>query len=93
MSEIVGSAYLDLQKRVKSYAEMDKPVLFVGETGSGKEMFAKLYMKSTNQLRPGNRRAVNCSAFTEGLLGSEVFGHVEGAFTGAKKTRWLVENL
>lgn len=80
--EIIGEAYRDLQKVVKKYAENDLPVLFSGETGTGKELFLDLYMEE-NKKRKGKKQKINCAAFTEDLLRSEVFGHVQGAFTGA----------
>lgn len=83
--KIIGVAYQKPKSVTKKYAESDLPVLFVGETGSGKELFAKLYMKCSNRL--GNRRTINCAALSEDLLRSEVFGHVKGAFTGAVKDR------
>jgi transcriptional regulator with PAS, ATPase and Fis domain len=82
---IVGDACKDLKKLVKKYAEKDTPVLFFGETGSGKELFARLYMDASK--RSGGQRTINCAAFPAELLRSEVFGHVTGAFTGATKDR------
>jgi len=85
MVRIVGTAYKALKSRVKKYAKEDRPVLFVGETGSGKELFARYYME--NNGRKGEKRTVNCAAFSKELLRSEIFGHVKGAFTGAVKHR------
>jgi hypothetical protein len=81
--EIIGAAYTELQEIVKQYAQNDLPVLFIGGTGSGKEMFASLYMESSPRWGKGKMMTTNCAASEEGLLRSEIFGHVKGAFTGA----------
>ena len=81
--EIIGSAYKDLKPLVKKYAEAELPVLFTGETGSGKEVFAQLYLRST---RPEKKKITfSCATVAPGTLMSEVFGHDVGAFTDAKK--------
>jgi transcriptional regulator with AAA-type ATPase domain len=61
------------------------PVLVLGPTGSGKELAARELHRLSG--RPGELVAVNCSAFAESLLESELFGHVKGAFTGADRER------
>lgn len=83
--EIIGQAYKEPKRLTEQFAKSDYSVLFVGETGSGKERFAQRYMKKNP--RHGEKRSINCAAFTDELLGSEVFGHVKGAFTGAVKSR------
>ena len=82
---IVGNAYQELIEIVKKYAMADKPILFSGDRGTGKELFAELYF-SENQ-RKGKKQSVNCAAFTETLLESEIFGHEIGSFTGADRKR------
>ena len=68
----------------KEYAKTDFTVMLYGESGTGKEMFAQsIHNASSRKAVPFV--AVNCAALSENLLESEMFGYVEGAFTGAKK--------
>lgn len=64
----------------------DVPVLLTGETGTGKEVFAQAIHYSSKRARQ-NFVAVNCSSFSKELLGSEMFGHKAGSFTGALKDK------
>lgn len=83
--EIIGQAYEDLKELVRKYAASDQPVLLVGETGTGKELFARLYMAESK--RTGKKMTTNCAAESDELLRSEIFGHTKGAFTGADRMR------
>ncbi|MEM1023149.1 MAG: sigma 54-interacting transcriptional regulator [Myxococcota bacterium] len=66
-------------------AESEHPLLIRGPTGAGKERLASLYHEASG--RSGALVPVNCAAFSSELLGSELFGHVQGAFSGAKDDR------
>lgn len=86
--EIVGNSpeLLRLLHRVESAAPSDANVLIVGETGTGKELIARaLHTRSARSGRPLIK--VNCGAIPAGLVESELFGHVKGAFTSASERR------
>ncbi|MGE4284368.1 MAG: sigma-54 interaction domain-containing protein, partial [Clostridia bacterium] len=68
----------------KKFSRVESNVLVVGETGTGKELFAQS-MHNFSHRKSGPFVAVNCAALPENLLESEMFGYVEGAFTGAIK--------
>lgn len=72
-------------QHAKRYAHTDLTVLLLGETGSGKEMFAQS-MHNASSRRNGPFVAVNCAALPEGILESELFGYDDGAFTGARRS-------
>ncbi len=76
-------AAIELAKKV---AATDASVLLLGETGTGKEVFAQaIHQSGTRSNKPFV--AVNCSAFSKELLESELFGHIAGSFTGATKDK------
>jgi formate hydrogenlyase transcriptional activator len=82
--EIVGDSppLLALLRRVDQVAPTDSTVQIYGETGTGKELIARaIHDRSSRKNRPLVK--VNCSAISAGLVESELFGHVKGAFTGA----------
>jgi DNA-binding NtrC family response regulator len=70
----------------RKVAPNDTTVLLLGETGTGKEVFAQAIHQESKRCRKAFV-AVNCSAFSKDLLESEIFGHKAGAFTGAGKDK------
>ena len=84
---IIGEApaFLEMLEHVSRAAPLGKPLLVVGERGTGKELIAsRLHYLSQRWGQPLLK--VNCAALTESILESELFGHEAGAFTGAAKT-------
>jgi DNA-binding NtrC family response regulator len=84
LSSLVGrsSSMLEVYKKIGMVADSRATVLITGESGTGKELVARAI--HANGPRAQQRfLAVNCGAFTESLLESELFGHVRGSFTGA----------
>lgn len=73
---------LDIALRV---ARTDTTVLITGESGSGKEVIARIIHNNSNRLGQGSFIKINCGAIPETLLESELFGYEAGAFTGARK--------
>ncbi|MFK2825290.1 sigma 54-interacting transcriptional regulator [Bacillus sp. B190/17] len=78
---------IEIEKTIetaKRYSEVDSNILIIGETGTGKEIFAQsIHNHSKRKSNPFV--AINCAALPEDLLESELFGYAEGAFTGAMK--------
>ncbi len=75
-------AMQDLYQKIQEIAPVDVPVLIEGETGTGKELVAQaLHRLSTRKGMPFV--ALNCAGLTDSLLGSQLFGHKRGSFTGA----------
>ncbi len=77
--------FLQVLEDVSRVAPLPKPVLIVGERGTGKELIAARVHYLSNRWE-GHYVKLNCAAITESLLESELFGHEAGAFTGASKT-------
>ena len=71
-------------QQVKQVLSREIPILIQGETGVGKELFARAIHEASPQHK-GPWVAVNCAALPEGLIEAELFGYEEGAFTGAKR--------
>ncbi len=86
--ELVGSSptLRAALRKVEQVAPANTSVLILGETGTGKELIARaIHNRSARRDRPLVK--VNCSAISAGLVESELFGHVKGAFTGALERR------
>jgi psp operon transcriptional activator len=87
-SHFIGQsgAFLDAVERASRAAPMRRPVLVIGERGTGKELIAeRLHRLSTRWDEP--LVVMNCAALPETLIEAELFGHEAGAFTGATKAR------
>jgi len=84
--DIIGDspAILSAIHTAKRYSVVDSNILILGKTGTGKELFAQS-IHNYSPRKKGPFVAVNCAALPESLLESELFGYVEGAFTGASK--------
>ncbi len=83
---ILGEAnsFIDVLEQVSRLALLNKPVLIIGERGTGKELIAsRLHFLSSRW--DGPFISLNCAALNENLLDTELFGHEAGAFTGAQK--------
>ncbi|MFA9201595.1 MAG: phage shock protein operon transcriptional activator [Cypionkella sp.] len=87
-SQFIGQSgpFLDAVERASRAALMNRPVLVIGERGTGKELIAeRLHRLSTRWDEP--LVTMNCAALPETLIEAELFGHEQGAFTGATRAR------
>ena len=78
-------AFLRILEEVSQVAPLEKPVLIVGERGTGKELIAARLHYLSNRWE-GQFLKMNCAAISDSLLETELFGHEAGAFTGATRT-------
>ncbi|MED2974411.1 sigma 54-interacting transcriptional regulator [Fictibacillus sp. B-59209] len=86
LEDIIGEEkeIREAKEQAKIFSKTDATVLITGESGTGKELFAQgIHLESSRAIGPFV--AVNCAAFPESLLESELFGYEEGSFSGARK--------
>jgi len=84
LNETLGDSevFLDFQQKISRAAVVDRPILVIGDGGSGKEMAAsRLHFLSGRWQEPFV--TINCAALPPSLIETELFGHEAGAFTGA----------
>ncbi len=81
-----STAFLDAVERASLAAPLNRPVLVIGERGTGKELIAERLHRLSNRW-DGPLVVMNCAALPETLIEAELFGHEAGAFTGATKMR------
>ncbi len=88
MQEAIGEAevFLDFQAQLSQVAKVERPVLIIGERGTGKELAASR-LHYLSQRWQGPMVTLNCATLAESLLESELFGHEAGSFTGAARRR------
>lgn len=79
-------AFLDSVERASAAAQLNRPVLVIGERGTGKELIAERLHRHSNRW-DGPLVVMNCAALPETLIEAELFGHEVGAFTGAARAR------
>lgn len=81
-----SASFLEMQEHISAVAPLNKPLLIVGERGTGKELVAaRLHFLSRRWEQ--NFLKINCAAMSETLLEAQLFGHEAGAYTGATKLR------
>ena len=77
-----SEAFIEFQEQISKVAPIERPVLILGERGTGKELAAsRIHFLSKRWQK--SLITLNCSALTPALIGSELFGYEKGAFTGA----------
>ncbi len=86
LAQVIGDtpSIRSVVRLAEIYSQTDTTVLIAGETGTGKELFAQ-GIHNASRRRKGPFVAINCAAFPESLLESELFGYEEGAFSGSRK--------
>src|SRR5687767_2039328 len=81
-----SKVWLDILRLAETVAPTDSTVLIQGESGTGKEVLAR-FIHELSSRSEGAFLSINCGALPEGLLESELFGHMKGSFTGAVKDK------
>lgn len=77
---------IDVYEKVRDFARLGEPCMFLGPTGSGKEFLAKYYIQEWEKIKPNaGNKLVNCSCLYGDVAYSELFGHTKGAFTSANR--------
>ncbi|MZQ98392.1 MAG: AAA family ATPase [Acidaminobacter sp.] len=86
-SDLIGSNidFVNSKKMAESFAKTDSTILITSESGTGKELFAQAIHNASPRAK-GPFVAINCASLAESILESELFGYVEGAFTGTRKS-------
>lgn len=86
-SDLIGSntEFVNSKKMAESFAKTDSTILITSESGTGKELFAQAIHNASPRAK-GPFVAINCASLAESILESELFGYVEGAFTGTRKS-------
>ncbi|WP_195269386.1 sigma 54-interacting transcriptional regulator [Eubacterium sp. 1001713B170207_170306_E7] len=89
---LIGASpnFIDVIEQAKRIADCDESVLIIGETGTGKELFAQS-IHNASKRSSNHFVALNCSALPENLMESTLFGTCKGAFTGALNQKGLLE--
>jgi DNA-binding NtrC family response regulator len=85
---LIGSSkhMAEVRLKISEIAPLEIPVVITGESGTGKEVVARCIHEFSPRAK-GRFTVVNCAGLPQGLIESELFGHVQGAFTGAIKTK------
>jgi DNA-binding NtrC family response regulator len=85
---LIGSSkhMAEVRRKISEIAPLEIPVVITGESGTGKEVVARCIHEFSTRAK-GRFTTVNCAGLPQGLIESELFGHVQGAFTGAVKTK------
>src|SRR5690554_3456458 len=81
-----SAAFLEMQEHVSLVAKMNRPVLVVGERGTGKELVAARLHYLSERWQQAFLQ-INCATLSDSLLDAQLFGHEAGAFTGATSRR------
>ena len=87
-----SNSFIEVLEHVSQVAPLNKPILIIGERGTGKELIAAR-CHYLSQLWDQKYVTLNCASLNDNLLESELFGHESGAFTGASKNTKAALNV